>query len=264
MNWVAENTLEEVSRFRWPIKVGDMLLFTEGNSDLMRFSAYAGVIKVDSFIEGIDDEHNEVLYVTRVTISESTPLPQDRTLENYMFSLVRIANFGRPHLHLRHRSKVDPIDLETIVQGRIDSERTLYFGLLRELPASWRMYFEHSSVARSAFRRRADYPQGLPVEELILLLKSIVLQSIDIAMAIEPFTRRVFENMDEPSFQIEAVGSEELRTSPWNVSRLLREAESLSGKIREDWDVVEMLQEDAKTLSTPHGRGEPKWRPHKW
>lgn len=237
----------------------------------MRFFGTSTVLEVaQKFIEAPETEGTAPHYVTRLTVTEIDKLPDDRTLDVFMFSLVRVANFSQPHLHFQHLYRVEEEDLETILTGNIDWNRSLFFGVLSSLPSQWRNYLEHSAIVLRTANKRSSFVHGQPADELMLLIESIVLRPLRLASEAWPLFIQFVERTDLSVAILEAVaGDIEMDDRPyfgsWRVSDMLREAPELLDKIRPTWEAASQLQtEESSENNFTWRRKIRKWRPHRW
>lgn len=95
-----------------------------------------------------------------MTISEPQPLKDTPSLQDFIYSLEKVANFERPGSSIRHHGPISDRDVEAIASGSIHMYRTLYFGVLRYLPQERREELALSARLRSL----TGEPTELPVE----------------------------------------------------------------------------------------------------
>lgn len=289
--------VESVKR-RWKVARGDTLVFYTKGFRGVQFTSVARVGWVETArFEHEEENQTSAFFEHTVYLSEPNRLPDDRTLDDLMFSLRRVFNFTRPHLHIRHRSQLSDEDLRTVLTGAIHTKRSLYFGLLRHLPETWRRYHEYQSLALASHTSvSTDMEESPPTDELLSLLEETAFQSVALAASIHdlsskigvPGVSRIVATTDDESIQ------------PWSAERLLRDSSRLLDDIdtgREllprfhegPWsskaDTVELPslpplppgvsldQENQRTgqrrsedaaLRLPVEKRRSEWRPHRW
>lgn len=235
------------------------MVFTEGHGLDLRFVAYSEVIAVDSK-RTTEGDVPEITVIA--TINPPSDLPEDLTLRRFMYSLVVVSNFGRPWLHLRHKSRLFDADIETLRQSRVFWNRTVFFGLLRELPAEWRAFFEYES---RALRARANLTETYtrrigneaePTQELRDLLESTLMSTVRIAADVQRGWSAVLGANTMSELQVvEPDGTPE----PWNVVALVASASREEERLDELWVQVGELP-----FSETPEEGEERWRLHRW
>jgi hypothetical protein len=245
--------VEQGSRF-WRVKRGDSLVFTQGQRYERRFVAIADVINVES------EEEGETKTVT-ATIEPPLMLPEGLTLGRFMYSLVSVYNFRTPARHMKHRRLLPEEDVRTLQDQRIAWDRTVFFGLLEELPENWRALLEHASRARRAAKHlEVDFtghgaaaPE--PVAELLELIQGVLLVPARLAADVAGLWPRI---SDAPARTI-TVGGAEQQADWGNFGSLLARAASRREAIERHWGRIAEIPLELFT-----GRMEAAWRPHKW
>lgn len=252
------HTLEVLSKRRWPIQEGDSLVLTWGRGLELRFVAIAPVLKVERLEPGLADSPK---HRVRVTVEPPRLLSEDLTLGRLMYSLVVIANCRRPWLHLRHRCRLPRADAETLLGERIAWDRTIFFGLLRELPERWREFLEAESRARHAVAGLHEMssghkPPSEPVRELLDLVTATLISPASIGA--DAYARWVAALGQETIKEVE-VAARDGRSDSWSLRALLATAATTAGPLLHNWRALSDLPV-AKSLT---GR-EFVWRPHRW
>ncbi len=255
----TERTVVETGRRKWRISEGDNLLFTEGGGLELRFVALASVLNVKSEQVEADDM---LLTTVTVVVAPPTLLPEGLFLSRFMYSLITVSNFGRPWLHMRHKSRVSSVDVKTLAQERISWDRTVFFGLLRELPGRWREVLEAESRARRAAGhvretiQRWTPPETEPVKELLGLLEDTVVSPT--RLAAELLAQWSATLGRDTLTSTEVVGPEQSDES-WRLPQLLEIAARKTETIDTNWTTVSDLP-----FAEPLRGEEFNWRPHRW
>jgi hypothetical protein len=249
----------EISRRNWRVAEGDVLLFTEGRGLSLRFVGFSEVIEVER--EQLQEEGVALSRVT-VTVRQPSPLPEDSRLSRFMYSLTIVSNFWRPWLHLRHRSRLPAVDFERLQQQRIVWDRTVFFGLLRELPSKWREFLEHESRAlraRSSIRESwflSERLDGEPVRELLTLVETTLLSPARLAADLRSRWEEVF---GAESIQTIQVVTPEGVPEAWDMVKLLRQPTRRGEAVEGGWSQLADLN-----FERDFEGGLPPWRPHRW
>jgi hypothetical protein len=118
----------EFVRGNWRPSGDDVLLLTEGSNLELVFQLGVAVEKVAVDHARLDDHDG-----FRLTIHGRVTAEPRVTLSQMMYSLVRVSNFARPGLNVRHHSRVLEHDYERIVNGSVHARRSIYFGILQRL-----------------------------------------------------------------------------------------------------------------------------------
>jgi hypothetical protein len=272
MNWIVRldrvvelptrersaSVLVERSTRRWRVQEGDRLLLVSGHSLGTVFSAVADVSQV-THSETVDRRVNRSRHEYRVTVRHIVPIHGDVSLEEMMYSLTKVSNFTRPYLHFRRRTTIDDDDLASIQGRRIVVNRSIYFGLLRNLDPRWREWFDLRSQFRQVERTstlapRPDYEADPPVKDLLTLLETVVLTPMRLGRAIVSDWRDVFPDVAE----VTAVGDD--RSPEWQLLAFCRNAAARSSAIERGWNTVHDLFGSAP----PDFETQRTWRPHRW
>ncbi|QTH42029.1 hypothetical protein J4772_31710 [Cohnella sp. LGH] len=271
----GSNEILEYSKRRWFVNVGDTILFARGRGDELHFFGTSTVLDVNVEVQEQKtiNEDSERLYVTKLQLDEVESLPSDRTLGAFMFSLTRVSNFSKPYLNFRHLGRIEEADLETLISGTINTRRSLYFGLLRHLPADWRAYLEYSSMAENSAKGRYEIDRTFPIYELQGLINKLVIQPLEISSETEPAFRKSLARMGLENPYVEAKlpdhDSEsnivrERQASRWSISKLINRAPGLLRDIQPSWKMInELLPENQEYIDTRRD-GNKEWRPHRW
>lgn len=250
-----EPHLTEVLRRRWGVRSGDALLFLSGTGRETRFFGVASVLSVthlekDALLErGLIGTDSRAQYGYEIRLSKLEALPS-RVLGDFVYSLEKVSNFSRPSLHFKHHSMVSPRDVETIRAGIIDQGRSLYFGLLRHLPAKIRAELDlRCQLAAAARGERFD--PAIASRDLIKWLRDHVVQVVELA-------RKLASLRTEAEFSEPLVATASDRMD-WYLDPLFRYANgSAAAGMGEAMDA---LADDAENIKPSEGR---TWRPHRW
>jgi hypothetical protein len=272
----AYSTIQEYSKRRWPVNVGDTILFAYGSGDELQFLGTSNIIdcKVEVQEQQTINEETERLYLTKLQLDKFDSLPEDRTLGAFMFSLVRVSNFSKPFLNFRHLGRIEEEDLKTLITGTVNVRRSLYFGLLRHIPSNWRAYLEYSSMAEKSAKEQGIKNDIFPTDELLGFLNKLVFQPLEIGSETEPVFRESLARMGLENTRVEARMPDynnemdlerESRGDKWSISELISQAPDLLQEIKPNWNMInEMLQNDTEENSNNRRGENKKWRPHKW
>src|SRR5262245_9689008 len=247
-------TVVERGRRKWRVTEGDFLLFTEGRGMELRFVALSPVLRVESTVVKEDD--GEITIVT-VTVGSPSLLPEGLLLSRFMYNLIAVSNFGRPWLHLRHKARVGLVDVNMLREVRIVWDRTVFFGLLRELPDRWREILEAESRVRHVAEhpREPIQPWTPPVRELLGLLELTIVSPALLAAEVHSAWLDVLGPDTLAAIQVvDAEGGVE----PWNILSLLRIAARTRESLEGHWARVVDLP------FTESLEGGVRWRPHRW
>jgi hypothetical protein len=249
----------EQGRRKWRVSEGDVLLFTEGRGLALRFVGYSKILHVEArqFTEG-----DALVNAVTATAGPLELLPEELLLGRFMYSLTVVSNFSRPWLHVRHRARLPEIDLETLRESRVAWDRTMFFGLLRDLPGRWREFLENQSRAlraRSDIQRpqlEARAVEGEPVRELLTLVEQTLLSSARLASDVQVGWTGLFGAASLASLQVvEPNGAPE----SWVLPNLLSGATRRSDTLDAGW-----IQIRDVPIDTTFEGGQTLWRPHRW
>lgn len=248
-------TVQESGRRKWRVAEGDALLFTQGSGMALRFLAVASVLRVDSKI--IRDGETETTIVT-ATVGSPFILPDGLLLSRFMFSLIAVANFSHPWLHLRHKTHLALVDVDTLREARIAWDRTVYFGLLRKLPSRWRQVLEAESRVRWIVNNPGALLQSwtAPVRELLELLEATLMSPLRLAAKVHTTGLEVLGAEAVASFDL---GDAEGRVESWNLPAFLRFSAGKREPLESQWEGVRELP-----LTESLEGMEFRWRPHRW
>lgn len=248
-------------RRKWSVSEGDSLLFVQGRGLELKFRAISKVFRVYS--ERNEDERGRPIFVLTVATSAPTFLSDDLTLGRLMYSLTSISNFSKPWLHLRHKARVNAVDLETLLEGRIAWDRTVFFGLLQNLPGKWREFLEARSRAmrvtnhllETSYRWSPAEPE--PVRELLSLIEETILAPSRLAADIHSDWAAVFGRAPHLG-PIRVVG-ESGEPEAWNLSQTMNISALRRDSLESYWRLVNELPMD-DTITERRV----KWRRHHW
>ncbi len=251
----------ERGRRRWRIKADDRLVFTEGKGLELTFVATAVVEEVRTVEEEGTDP---VQQVVTATVAFPTFLREGLTLSRMMYSLTAVANFRRPWLHLKHRTRLRSDDVYTLQEQRIAWDRTVYFALLHDLPSVWREFLEAQSHAEYAAKKleaesqwesQSRFHSQVPVQELLALVESTLLVPARIAAQIH--SRWISALPTDDLLSIDVIGAN--GSEPWKLGRLLSAAHRQWEQLETGWEATHNLSEIENTTVE-----DLKWRPHHW
>jgi hypothetical protein len=256
-------TVTEQGKRDWRVAEGDFLLFTAGHGLDLRFVAYSEVIGVR---RRQSEEADATQTIVTATIQRPVSLPDGLSLARFMFSLTAVSNFGRPWLHLRHRVRISARDFDTLQRSRIARDRSVFFGLLRDLPPRWREFLEHESRALSArndqrFLLRSAASSAEPVGELMALVESTLVSTSRLAADVQVAWGEIFGAESLPTIQVVEPDSS---AEEWSIANLLMGASRRNEALERSWGgLSEVTSEDVTSEDVAEGGFGP-WRPHRW
>jgi hypothetical protein len=196
----------EVPSDRWRFGEGDTAIFFRGRGRGVSFRAWATVLRTARSDRSLSGKGNWWTYT--VVTEQETAFPEDRTLDNFAYSLPRISNLRDPWRHIGHRWQLSDLDLEILTSGEVHAPRTFYFGLLAALDRSWALPLDRAANARRLltnaldpdFRARPD--DGARVEELRELLTHLVVEPARLAHEIGRMHAQLFEGALSPELDM--------------------------------------------------------------
>lgn len=252
-------TVTQVGRRQWRVNEGDILVFTEGRGLELMFIGQLPVIGVEA--SKTEKGGRELIAVT-VTLGQPTLFPEGTLFSRFMYSLTAIANLARPWLHIRHKTRISHNDVETLMSGRIAWDRTIYFGLLRDLPPRWRRLLEAQSRALRA--AKPDHEQDLykaqpepePVPELLKLIESTLV--LPVRLGADVYAAWLESLGSDSLREIEVVDPEGQKES-WDFQLVLSTSSGICPRIDAGWKMITQLP-----LTALEGDKVLRWRPHRW
>lgn len=236
-------------RRRWGAKRGDrVLIVTKEGSDVV-FQVLHEITEV-SIAESTTDGTRTV--EVTASLDEGQSIEQrDNRLAALKYSLEKISNLATPQRQLQSRSRLSEHDVEVIVTGRIDPERTLYLGVLENLPDGWRQFLDRSARARHELLtepRRTTTPW----DALRPLLEYYGIQLASFATAAARARRELHDVIDGVSI---------IDEPEWDVQGMLDRASDHGPRIETLWHELQQRSDTAHKRRTTR---EGKWKPHHW
>jgi hypothetical protein len=245
---------------RWRPHEGDTLLITRGSNLELEFKLFVTVQATRDEATRLDGERAVRLVIKGELVAEGR-----HTLGEMMYSLLRVANFSRPGLNLRHHSRVNEEDYRRILAGDINARRSLYFGVLQFLPRQWREYVDLAAQELNARRRLA--PDGLvaderhvvenprwPLDSLIQVIDRHFVETVRVAARAGVRRAQLPPDLRGPLAELDPSSG---RTNPW-LDHFLSWAE------RNEEQLVN-LRNAVADAAREHAEEEPApWRAHRW
>ncbi len=214
------------------VKDGDLLVFIDGSGLELTFLAVARFVRIERTVA--DASGNEGPW--RIYVREASRFPEEGRLGDLMYSLTQVANFKTPSLHFKHHGRMADADLQTILEGTVSWERSVYYGLLRNLPSEWREYVQAAASVAQLSPGDPDAPgklkSALPIDSLVAVLEEVAYAPAVLASEIRRL-RAAVETFAPPAEQV--VLEDEVGTE-WNLSRFINLAGSARAELADDWD----------------------------
>lgn len=245
---------------RWRPHDGDMLLVTRGSNLQLEFSLFVRVLAITTEEIRLDDGPAVRLIVKGELISEG-----HNTLGQMMYSLIRVANFSRPGLNLRHHAQIRDEDLQRVLNGDIYARRSLYFGVLQFLPRQWRDYVDLAAREYSARRalasvavmeagRRTREDPRWPLDSLLEVLDREFVEFVGLAARAGARRTALPLELRSPLAEVDPTSG---RPNTW--------IDQFLGWAQRNGEQLVRLREAIATASQEHEEeGGTSWRIHHW
>lgn len=142
MNWIFNaNSLnkklnnEETQKISFTQKrkfsgeVGENIIILEEKSRNWVFTRYYEIVGIDQ--EKIEDDYNKIT----IAITLKDIFKEDKLIEDYSYSLLRVTDFKNPSKHYNKRvyNRIEDVEFEAIVNDKIYTNRTILGTILNAL-----------------------------------------------------------------------------------------------------------------------------------
>lgn len=256
---------QEWSRRSWRVAVKDQLVLTRGRNLELRFIAIGTVLDVRMTESRPPGRGQGAGLGYRYTLTVSVErLKEEPSLRQLMYSLEKVANFSLPGTNLPHHGLLSDHDVETIVSGQVDAERSIYFGLLQYLPERWREFADLTAQQMQARRSldgespqqriRHESARRLPAQELLSSLHNLLINPIDLGAQASRGISGLGPRFAAPIVELRSDGN----VDSW-LGNVLNQAPRLASDMKKNYEV---LDRQAKDL--PYAEERRVWRPHRW
>jgi hypothetical protein len=239
----------ELTKRRWRVRPGDRLLLSTGTGRELKFDALATIRDVHE--EPIEEVG---LHRYSMAIEEWHDL-EPRLFDEMVYSLEKIANMARPHLHMRHHSVLTEADTETIRSGEVDAARSMYFGVLQDLERKTRAEVDaYLQFLSKRTDRQFEASKVLPF--LVDWIERNALLAVELGQHIADLRAKLHWHVPlVGTLSAEGMGG---TRREWDVTDLLNYAAEHGA------DTRERISHFATTMRDIVPGDNKKWRPHHW